>query len=547
MTWQMLPYLLRFMWRLGEETLEANGDYNPVVFPDEDTQIYVSFFLSQREFTQLYSCVDKGAILTYPDRSEEVNWYFLRNFEMPQSICALIIDCIENDEDTRNAIKDLVLTDPDINNYITNLASQTTLSITDREKNLLKPGQCEFDYIFNQVSVTVQLLHDLTEDLFEAIEVGTNALERASILASSVPIFGQVVPFDELLQFADQLVEEIAEDYIGAYDEALYDSIRCEIFCIVKGDCSVSIDRLIGYYEEKAAEAFPDDPFEALKVIIGYLNTGDFGTDTPVYLMHLLVLALIRQMQTVLGVDFGILGLRITAAGDDPDNDWEILCEDCEPFPNIRLVPVSPWTDTYLEFEENIDSDTSVYLFTFQHMGGYVGMSAATVGGVQIYVTDIEIVSGSWPANTLGMAGGSYRPSDFPCYAPTAYIFISQTEVGGAQPVNGNQLRFTVSRNPCPLWELKFGWGNITAQNAVSVTATAEDIGGGAWRIGLQTIGNVVWNVDNYTTDLTINFASYYNASNVEVSGVIAPGLDIRGFYWGVSGPGTVTLTGYVI
>jgi hypothetical protein len=53
-------------------------------------------------------------------------------------------------------------------------------------------------------------------------------------------------------------------------------------------------------------------------------------------------LALIRQMQTVLGVDFGILALRVTAAGDDANNDWVVLCDNCgEPDPNCVDLTLS--------------------------------------------------------------------------------------------------------------------------------------------------------------------------------------------------------------
>lgn len=306
-------------------------DSTPQIVSGEDNLIILR--VSLEEWTRLLSSVFTGADICYPSESDDVRWTLLRAVECPVDLCALVANCIATSEATQDAIRDFVLNDGPINQQISDIAMQQALGIAERGRNLLKPEACDPDFIFNQVSVMVLLLHDLTEDLFEAIEVGTNALERGSILTSGIPVFGQVIPADELLQFADQLVEEIAEDYIGAYDEALYDSIRCELFCLFKDDCELSIDQAIAYYEGKVGEAFPDDPWQALQAIIGYLNVGDFGTDTPVYAMHLLILALIRQMQTVLGVDFGILGLRIVAAGDDPDNDWEFLCSECLPPP----------------------------------------------------------------------------------------------------------------------------------------------------------------------------------------------------------------------
>jgi len=328
---EQLAYRNRFVHQLVQSMSDYVGadceDSTPQVVSGEDNLIILRVSLD--EWTKILSSVFTGADICYPSESDSVRWALLRAVECPVDLCAMIANCIANSEATQEAIRNFVTSDTVINQNISNISMQQALGLEQRGQNLLKPDECNPDFIFNQTSVLVQMLHDLTEDLFEALEVATNALERASIIASSIPVFGQVVPFDELLQLGDQLAEEVAEDYMGAYDEALYDALRCELFCLFKDDCSISIDQAIAFYETKVAEAFPDDPWEALKAIIGYLNVGDFGTDTPVYAMHLLVLALIRQMSTVFGVDFGIMGLRINAAGDDPDNDWEFLCPEC--------------------------------------------------------------------------------------------------------------------------------------------------------------------------------------------------------------------------
>jgi len=296
----------------------------PLVLSGDDNIVILRVSLD--EWIKLYSSVFTGSDICYPDESDNVRWILNRAIECPVDLCALIADCIANSEGTQAALRAFVNGDDAIQQNIENIASQQVLSAENRAANLLKPDACDDGYTFNMASVAVQLLHDVTEDLFEAVEVGTNALERASIITSGIPVFGQVIPADEILQFADQLVEEIAEDYIGAYDEALYDTIRCDIWCLIKDDCDLSIDRLITYYEDALGEALPDDPFQLVGALVSYLNIGDFGTDAPVYAMHLLVLSLIRLSSDVFGIDFGKLALRITAAGDDINNDYSI-CE----------------------------------------------------------------------------------------------------------------------------------------------------------------------------------------------------------------------------
>lgn len=362
--------------------------YAPYFFPAEGA--YLPFRFTDASFTRVLSALVNGAQLTYGAEGAQVVWDFLVNVEYPVDLCAQIAECIATSEATQAALRTFITTDDEIADYMTDIAQREALSLASRGQNLLKPDVCDPDFIFNQTSVMVQLLHDTTEDFFEAIEVGTNTLERGSIITSGIPIFGQVIPADELLQFADQLIEEVMEDYTGAYDEALYDSIRCDLFCLVRDDCTLSIDRAIEYYEGKISETFPDDPWDALKAIIGFLNVGDFGTDTPVYAMHLLMLALIRQSSDVFGIDFGILGLRVTAAGGTPNNDWETLCEDC---------PSEGWTKCW-----NTETDTLPFTIvqgvytsgvgyedTYVQFGnGYRGIVLSRALGSDVEVTEVS-------------------------------------------------------------------------------------------------------------------------------------------------------------
>lgn len=341
-----LPWELRYQLALQAETAPFPSDEGPFLFPeDPEEEVWVPIKLSQRQFTMLASAVDAGADIAYGSEAISVFWLLVRSIEHTMPLCDLIAQAILTCEDVQaalatviatepviqDAIRDFVISDPAINQHVNGIAAAQVLSLENRLENLLKPAACDPGFVFNQTSVLVQLLHDLTEDVFEAIEVGTNALERGDILISAIPGIGGLLPFDEILQLGDQLAEEVADDYMGAYDEGLYDEIRCGLFCLVKDDCELSIDRAIDWYVAELGETIPDDPVEAFQILLGYLIAGDFSTDAPVYAMHLFCLMAIRLSQNILGIDFGKLGLRITAAGDDSDEDWEILCTDCAP------------------------------------------------------------------------------------------------------------------------------------------------------------------------------------------------------------------------
>ena len=305
----------------------------PFNFPPEGG--YALFYFTNETFTKVLSALWNGAALTYPDEMYQVIWYFLENVEVPVSLCDQIAECISTSEGTRAAIRNMLATDSKTRTILEQINSIPTVGEVERQQNLLKEDECNSDYLFNQTSQLVFLLDLLASDVFEAVEVGTNAIERAEKLVAAIPVVG-ALPFDEIIGAADRIISEIQEAYTGAYDQALYDSIRCDLFCSVKDACVLTIEDAVGYYEGKLGEEIPHDPAGTLNALVEYLVTGSIAADAPVYAMHLFVLACIRTAQNVFGIDFATLALRIKAAGDDPDNDWTVLCEDCPDEPGER-------------------------------------------------------------------------------------------------------------------------------------------------------------------------------------------------------------------
>jgi hypothetical protein len=347
-----LPWDLRDQAAMSANTGADEGEVGSFVWPeDPDERTLVPFYWSQREYTAIASAIDVGSDIAFSTDAIRVWWLFVQNMRYPVPICDLVTQAILTCEDVQaaiatliatpgvvqDAVRDLVTTDPAINNYISEVTLATVLTLEQRGQNLLKPDACDPGFTFNQASKFVFLLNQLTEDLFEALEVGTNALERAEGLVSAIPVIGGLLPFDEILQLADDLISNIQEDYMGAYDAGMYDDLRCGLWCTFKDTCLLDIDETLAYYQDKLAESLPQDPLETMRAILSYLVLGDIPGDAPVYAMHLLVIAAMRTGQELFGINFAQLGIRLVAAGDDSDNDWETLCTEC--------VEPSEWID----------------------------------------------------------------------------------------------------------------------------------------------------------------------------------------------------------
>jgi hypothetical protein len=308
------------------ESVPEDG-YAPFFFPPEGADLL--FHFTEESFLRVLSALINGAALTYPDTWLQVVWDFLQNVEYPVDLCEKIAECIASNEDTQAVIRAFVTNDESIRDWAEEIAGIAVLTAQQLGQNILKPGACDPGYTFNQASKFVFLLNQLSEDLFEAIEVGTNALERASLLISAIPAIGGLLPFDEALTLADSLVENVEEDYAGNYDQGLYDDLRCGLWCKFKDSCDLSIDDALAFYEEKLSTSLPQNPADTLQAIAQFILIGDIPGDFTVYAIHTLIIAAMRAGQEMFGINFAQLGIRITAAGDDIDNDWETICEEC--------------------------------------------------------------------------------------------------------------------------------------------------------------------------------------------------------------------------
>lgn len=403
---EQLAFKNRFVRQLVQnlEGFEAS-DVEPQIISGEENLIMLK--VSLEEWTMLLSSVFTGADICYPSQSDTVRWILLRAVEQPMDFCAMVAAAINDCEDVRDAVwgamqagignvpsvqsafADWFLSDQNIRNVMDERYNVPSLNDSVSSGNMLKPDQCLDDFIFNQCVVLVDLLDDIARDIFEAIEVGTNQFERWSIVTSAVPATGQIIPVDEGLQFVDQLIEEIQEDYTGAYDISLRNDIACDIFCVAKDECTLSLDQVIAYYESKVGSLSLEDPVTLLSDIVAFINSGDFPGDLPVYVMHLLSLSLMKLAQNVFGIDFVGLYMQVIAAGDTPNNDWELVCDEC---PTEECVDLTSSANGWFGGDENGNPTTAFGLF----IAGEGMAPNQTTGGF-----NVGINAGDMPAGNI--------------------------------------------------------------------------------------------------------------------------------------------------
>lgn len=249
--------------------------------------------------------------------------------------CAIIADCIANSEGTKQAIRDLVASDPAmitiIENIIREAAEEGRLPIETRTSNLINPVECSPGSVFKRISTLLTTLHFLTLDLFQLLRQASVPFERAEKIISAIPVIG-ILPFDEIIGLANAIINTVSISYEAAYSDVVYDEMRCELFCLFGDGCGFSLEEITAWYGDKIA-TLPEiqKPEEFVKTVLAYVATGNPGNRVAIYAMHVLALALIRSGEKIMGADFSSLVLRIEADANEIDDDYLQLCETCAP------------------------------------------------------------------------------------------------------------------------------------------------------------------------------------------------------------------------
>ena len=327
-----LSFRDRFIWELEQTVLARFDTFDDFterfVFPDLTTQVPLVLYLSQEEFTKLYSAVLTGADLTYPDQSHDIEYLYLQMVALPMAqLCTTIADCIDNSSDVSIAINQWLQN----NGYGTggsNPPQPLPPGVTGT--TMLPPGySCTNDAAYGMSLAVVNAIHDATLEVLQLIEILTNPLELAATMADNIPGAAVLTAGVELVAWIQDTAKE---NYDLSWSTVVRDELACLIWCDMLDGCELSFDTIWDIYVAETDAPTPpeDDLLSWLEWLVGL----SFGTDTEtVAIISLMGLIMMRW-----GGKFGqfTLGIRsldmvIKLAEDETSNDWSIVCPSCGP------------------------------------------------------------------------------------------------------------------------------------------------------------------------------------------------------------------------
>jgi len=340
---EKLAYENRFVRQLVQtldDYSEADcADNPPQVISGPDNLIILR--VSLEEWTRLVSSVFTGADICYPEISDTVRWSLLRAVECPVSLCDLIAECIATspavaqaiadliaeNETVQNALSNFVINDEDITNNITNIVD----GLTSAQLAGAITSDCNNNVLAGQVITIVQRMHDYNLDALQIIEVGTNDEERIAAILEGIPVMGEL-PFGDILEAVQKLLEDFTENYSAAVTEEWKTSVEEDLYCLAKQKpgCALDYADLFNYFQARVGSNLTVESL--IENVVTFLINGDFSTDDLVASgMFALQLAFVRVGKEFFGLDLPKFTSLVRDAGTSTEwEEWDDCAEtDC--------------------------------------------------------------------------------------------------------------------------------------------------------------------------------------------------------------------------
>jgi len=246
--------------------------------------------------------------------------------------CAGIIECLENDADTREAFK----------NFIQSVTGDTRSDgghgqeMTDEETDIdLAAGSnptCDPDILYAQCRAVIDETHQAVIDVLQKVEVLSNAIEVIHDLWDSIPVLGtldEASGVDGMVDLANYWLEAVQEEYEAQWSETVgevRDLLAYDLFCRCRSDCIINVDRILFVYANRIREYSAVPPLSQLINFLEFLAGLEQDANIVVYMAHFVAWGLVKLVRFLFGRRYDrILELLILMKADEPSNDWEAL------------------------------------------------------------------------------------------------------------------------------------------------------------------------------------------------------------------------------
>jgi len=249
--------------------------------------------------------------------------------------CEGVADCIETSEPVQDALEQNTVNN--INNSMTvqqalqqqiqqQLAANNPVVGSDDDLFYGMTG-CDPNKIWGASDSLIEWLNINNVDFFEKLVAAITPADRATVMSETIPGFAGGVLGEGLSAAMTFLAGALKTNYEAFYDTAYANALKCELFCLSRGDCSVTIDQLYALFSARVGDTFIDFYSGFIFAVTGSWTGSQFAD-----VMMFVQVGAFKFM----GGFGGLLGVNplanaIAEGYNDPDDDWITTCDDCPP------------------------------------------------------------------------------------------------------------------------------------------------------------------------------------------------------------------------
>jgi hypothetical protein len=321
---QQYPFPLNYLESAGGAADDAfvEGNLGNTLVGDN----WYVLCLTGQQMIDLQSIIAIGAPIIFPDTYMDTVQRYAQLAEFPNEIpeancmdlCQLILDCINDTPALQQAIAQYSLVSP-----IPQTAPEVQANLDAELVN--DPVGCDNDIIFGMTTGYTDLMNTISEDILAMFVAGTSPAGRIGDIIEAVPVIGEA-PIDDLYQFVESFINDLADAYDGAYTSQVRDDIRCDLYCLAVPQCSLTMEMARDYFYDKLGESISIDAWDGfLDDIIAISYSGE----PAIWALHLLITQTMIFGGDLIGFDTSRLIATVQSLFNDPDSDWDTVCTDC--------------------------------------------------------------------------------------------------------------------------------------------------------------------------------------------------------------------------
>lgn len=275
--------------------------------------------------------------------------YFSEECEVDPMSCDDIADCIETSPNVRNAIGAIIAPRSPLAEYTYPPGEPLPTSAMTEPLNPI--DDCNFNAFWAQVDQYIEYMVSLGQDTLEQLEFYSNALEAGE----NVPMGALVgklksgTTTGKVMEFLNWLGEVMKEAYEASNTEANRTALKCDMFCAFRDACSITIQGTLDVINERVGGLFTPAALNSLPELAEMMTTVALNPAIALdmWIGFLMGTAKTAALFGVQGID-ETLNLMLAVAVNDANNDWELLCEDCDtPPPDPNCIDFTTETGTW--------------------------------------------------------------------------------------------------------------------------------------------------------------------------------------------------------